>query len=44
LIPERRTVNEFRQAAEAGNVTKVHAKVELDGQGNPVGEIIAEAW
>jgi len=43
-IPHRRTLQEFRTAARQGQVTKIHAKVELDGQGNPVGDIIAETW
>ena len=43
-IGNRRTVEELRQAAQNGEVTKILAKVELDGQGNPVGDIVAEAW
>ncbi|WP_139212338.1 hypothetical protein [Jannaschia pohangensis] len=44
LIPNRRDVLDFQAQARAGNVTKVHAKVELDMQGQPVGEIVTARW
>ncbi|MFY0634773.1 MAG: hypothetical protein JXQ91_13250 [Vannielia sp.] len=44
LIGNRREIQEFQQAAAAGDVTSILTKVELDLQGNPVGELITEAW
>lgn len=44
LIPHRRTIAEFEAMAQSGSVTKILAKVELDRQGNQVGEMIMENW
>ncbi|WP_342077539.1 hypothetical protein [Yoonia sp. SS1-5] len=44
MIPHRRTIAEFEAHARSGSVTKIHAKVEVDRQGNQVGEMIMEDW
>ncbi|SFJ16077.1 hypothetical protein [Jannaschia pohangensis] len=44
LIPQKAEVEEFRDAAQDSEVIKIHAKVELDRMGQPVGEIELVAW
>lgn len=43
LIPERAVIEEFKDAS-ADRIAKAVARVELDMQGNPVGDIQAGAW
>ncbi|SFJ15794.1 hypothetical protein [Jannaschia pohangensis] len=44
LIDQKMEIKEFMRAAQLRQVTKIHAKVELDRMGQPVGEIVTVDW
>ena len=44
LASQRANVSSFLRAAERGEVSTVFAKIDLDRNGNQIGDIIMEAW